>query len=141
MNSDGSYREFLEHMKLQRHWATLPFQCSAIAQLKRYLNVTELPQLVFIEVKGMTVLAVDGKELVLKHGREAVDMAYARRQVKPLKPKEEEKAAPVVGRQPTNATVMGKSTGFGKPGGNDEVPVRGMTTEMKQEVYLQPPDH
>lgn len=117
VNSDGSYREFLEHMQEQRHWATLPFQCSAIAQLKRYLNVTELPQLVFVEVKGMTVLAVDGKELVLKHGREAVDVAYARRQVKLAKPlKEEEKVLPVASRQVSNTTaVMGKSSGFGKP--------------------------
>jgi len=87
----------------------------------------------------MTVLAIDGKDLVLKHGKEAVDIAYARKQLKPTKPKEEEKAiAPLVDKQLTQATAeMGKSTGFVKAAsGNDEVPVRGMTQEMKQDAYL-----
>lgn len=88
----------------------------------------------------MTVLAIDGKDLVLKHGKEAVEIAYSRRQqLKPTKPKEEEKAiAPLVDRQPTQATAeMGKSTGIVKAAsGNDEMPVRGMTQEMKQDAYM-----
>ncbi|CDW90890.1 UNKNOWN [Stylonychia lemnae] len=53
-------------------WVALPYQDYKVKKLKYVFNVTELPKLVFLRVKDGSVASDDGKDLVLRLGKEAV---------------------------------------------------------------------
>lgn len=71
MNSDRNYKEYRKHMD-SMPWKALPFQDYRVSKLKYVFNVTELPKLVFLRVKDASIASDDGKDLVMRLGKDAV---------------------------------------------------------------------
>jgi hypothetical protein len=53
-------------------WLALPYEDYKVKKLKYVFNVTEIPKLVFLRVKDGTIASDDGKDLVLRLGKQAV---------------------------------------------------------------------
>ena len=53
-------------------WLALPYQDYKVKKLKYVFNVTDIPKLVFLRVKDGSIASDDGKDLVLRLGKEAV---------------------------------------------------------------------
>jgi hypothetical protein len=68
---DRNYKEFRKHMD-KMPWVTLPYHDYRTKKLKFIFNATEIPKLVFLRVKDATIASDDGKDLVLRLGKQAV---------------------------------------------------------------------
>jgi len=68
---DRNYKEFRKHVDMMP-WVTLPYIHLKTKQLKFVFNATEVPKLVFLRKDG-SIASDDGKELLLRLGRGALD--------------------------------------------------------------------
>jgi len=71
VSSDRNYKEFRKHMD-SMPWLCLPYLDYRTKKIKYVFNVTEIPKLVFLRVKDGTIASDDGKDLILKLGKEAL---------------------------------------------------------------------
>lgn len=68
---DRNYKEYRKNMDMMP-WVALPYQDYRTQKLKFVFNATEIPKLVFLRVKDATIASDDGKDLVLRLGKQAV---------------------------------------------------------------------
>eukprot|EP00349_Pseudokeronopsis_sp_Brazil_P005575 CAMPEP_0202962278 /NCGR_PEP_ID=MMETSP1396-20130829/6371_1 /ASSEMBLY_ACC=CAM_ASM_000872 /TAXON_ID= /ORGANISM="Pseudokeronopsis sp., Strain Brazil" /LENGTH=61 /DNA_ID=CAMNT_0049682729 /DNA_START=261 /DNA_END=446 /DNA_ORIENTATION=+ len=54
-------------------WLTLPYHDYRSKKFKFVFNATEIPKLVFLRVKDATIASDDGKDLLLRMGKDAIN--------------------------------------------------------------------
>ena len=69
---DRNYKEFRKHMD-SMPWVTLPYQDYRTKKLKFVFNATEVPKIVFLRVKDGTIASDEGKDLILRLGKETIN--------------------------------------------------------------------
>lgn len=68
---DRNYIEYRKHMDMMP-WVSFPYHDYRTQKLKFVFNATEIPKLVFLRVKDGTIASDDGKDLILRLGKQAV---------------------------------------------------------------------